>query len=130
MREGVCTVDVERCLDSMLTLGEIVAGDNVGSERADRRLVAVNRNRVKRRTVLVESDLDAVSFNFVFDIKLIGQLAAVEGKSLLGDRCKSDRFGQLDDRLLHTVDAYAEVTEKIAPFGCGSVSERLNDNEL
>ena len=130
MRERVGAVDVKRCRNGVLARREVVASHNVGRKRTGGGLIAVNRNLVERRAVLMESDLNAVAFNLIFNIKLIGQLAAVEGKSLSGDVSKTDGLGKIDDGLLGAVDAYAELTEEVAPLGSGSVTKGLNDNEL
>ena len=130
MRECVCTVDIESCLYGMLALGEIVAGDNIGSKCTDGGLISVNRNRIESRAVLVKSDLNAVAFNFIIDVKLISQLAAVEGKSLSSDRIETERFRKFGNGLLHTINTNAEFAKQITPLGSGSVSKGLNDDQF
>ena len=85
MRECIRAVDVKRCGYGVLALAKIISDHSIGSKRACGGLVAVNGNLVESRAVLLKSDLNAVTFNLVVKVKLIGKLAAVEGKSLLGD---------------------------------------------
>jgi len=85
MREGVGSVDIECSRNGMLAREKFVALYNVGSKRADSGLVAVNRDLVECRAVLMDPDFNAVALDLVFKVEFISQLAAVEGKSLFGN---------------------------------------------